>query len=145
MFHEYLPVLSLKKNPSAILGTLFVAATFLFYHILTLSPSPTISNDQCDNKAYFVLSEALANIPHVCIFHIHDHIATRVPPEIVRLKNLRILHLHMPRLKQIPEELKAFPYLKELVLGSTQFATQEAEIQKILPHVKIYLDYSHPE
>lgn len=98
----------------------------------------------CDNAyTYWSLSEALKKPEVVCILHLHND-DSAISEDILKLKNLKILHLHMNHLKEVPIFLRKLPHLSELAIDGYQFEDRYKKIQAEFPSVIVVLDYSHP-
>ncbi len=99
----------------------------------------------CDNpKIYWSLEEALKTPDTICVLHLHSDSQASLSEDILKLKNLQQLHLHIRHLQEVPSFLTKLPHLTELVIDGYQFGSSRDSIQKMFPHTVVYLDYSHP-
>ncbi len=98
----------------------------------------------CDNAyTYWSLEEALKNPNVICILHLHND-DKAISQDILKLKNLKILHLHMNHLAEVPIFLNKLDNLSELAIDGYQFEGEYKKIQKEFPGVVVVLDFSHP-
>jgi hypothetical protein len=133
--------LKLKPIHYVNLVILFVLSTF----IVTKSLIAYWDENYLCKKAftYWSLEEALKKPEVVCILHLHNDDAI-LSTDILKLKNLRILHLHMSHLKNVPVFLKNLPKLTELAIDGYQFEDSFKQIKAEFPGIIVVLDYSHP-